>query len=72
METHIIVEGKATFINDLDIWKREMFLSLPPVERKLFLGDRSFHGTSSWKLLKFQMAWGQKVIYVLMEEGGSS
>lgn len=63
IETHIIIWGKATFINDLDIWKREIFFPLPPWERELLLKDKSFDSTNSWK---FQGSWEQKVIYVLM------
>lgn len=69
METHIIVGGKFAFINDLDIWKREIFFCFR--QGKLLLGDKSFDSTSSWKLLKFQRAWGQKVIYVLIKERGN-
>lgn len=29
-----------TFINDLDIWKRDLFSPYFPLERALFLGDK--------------------------------
>ena len=48
-----------------------LFFYLSPVEREMLPGDKTLDSTSSCKWLKFQSAWRQKVIYVLMEERGS-